>query len=254
MKNVYKPRGLTPLQVIEKVREQFPSLATEKMGYAGRLDPMAEGVLIILVGEECKTRKEYERLPKEYQFTVLFGIETDTYDTLGIIQDYKKPTIELSALKGQLETYAKKHIGRHIQEYPPFSSPEVKGKPLYKWAREGRIHEIEIPKKEIEIYSFNLNEVQEMNKVLLIDLVTHYISKVTGVFRQEEILEKWIAFFKEQEVESFLCATFTISCSSGTYMRSIAHALGKEFGWGAIAIQIKRTKVGEYTETNSLKL
>ena len=82
---INKPISLTPLQAIRRLQSLHPELEGEKIGYAGRLDPMAEGLLLLLVSDENKKRKEYERLPKTYEFEVLLGIETDSYDVLGII-------------------------------------------------------------------------------------------------------------------------------------------------------------------------
>jgi tRNA pseudouridine55 synthase len=63
---VNKPIGLTPLQAVTQFRKKFPLYASEKIGYAGRLDPMAEGLLLLLVGDNNKTKEQYEQLDKEY--------------------------------------------------------------------------------------------------------------------------------------------------------------------------------------------
>ena len=85
MKLIYKPIGQTPLEAIELLRKSDPSLADVRMAYAGRLDPMADGLLVVLVGDECKNRTKYELLDKTYNFTMLLGLSTDTYDILGRI-------------------------------------------------------------------------------------------------------------------------------------------------------------------------
>ena len=58
--NLYKPQGVTPLELIDRFRQKHPEYKDEKLGYAGRLDPMAEGILLVLVGDENKKRKTYE--------------------------------------------------------------------------------------------------------------------------------------------------------------------------------------------------
>ncbi|MDX1535908.1 MAG: hypothetical protein R3346_04075, partial [Candidatus Spechtbacterales bacterium] len=76
--NIYKPLGFTPLQAIEQYREINPEYSNVKMGYAGRLDPLAEGVLIVPTGETLKKQKEYMDLDKKYTAKILFGFSTDT--------------------------------------------------------------------------------------------------------------------------------------------------------------------------------
>lgn len=117
------------------------------LGYAGRLDPMAEGVLVVLVGDENKRREAYLSLNKEYIVEILFGFETDSYDMLGLAP---------SSLAGQekntdvLKSYLGSFVDVHDQEYPPYSSKTVVGKPLFVWAREGNIGTIKIPRKKLK--------------------------------------------------------------------------------------------------------
>src|SRR6185436_12995765 len=82
---LHKPLGLSPLEVIKLFKQQNFEYASATISYAGRLDPMADGLLLLLVNEENTQRKLYEALPKTYEFTVLLGVETDTYDILGKI-------------------------------------------------------------------------------------------------------------------------------------------------------------------------
>ena len=78
-----KKEGETPLEALDRFRMANPKYKDEKMTYAGRLDPMASGVLLVLVGEEIKQKDKYLALNKEYEFEILFGFATDTYDILG---------------------------------------------------------------------------------------------------------------------------------------------------------------------------
>ena len=82
----YKNLGETPLACLEKMRLEHGIGAEIPMTYAGRLDPMAEGVMILLVGEECKNKEQYLGLDKTYGFEVLVGFQTDTYDLLGLVK------------------------------------------------------------------------------------------------------------------------------------------------------------------------
>jgi tRNA pseudouridine55 synthase len=273
---IYKPVGLTPYQSVLQFKKQFPEYADMKISYAGRLDPMAEGLLLLLVGEENKKRNEYEKLQKTYEFTILLGIETDTYDMLGIIKKSKnKARISKQALSAsdfdsprsssgeagiRISNLLSSFIGKRVQSYPPYSSKAVKGKPLYWWARENRLEEIEIPTKEIDIYDLQLISSEEI-KISRLDRdpewqrpsgqdltfrIQENINKVSGNFRQIEILHSWENFFKQTTVKSFTLLRCFATCSSGTYVRGIAHEIGQKIGCGAIALSIKRTNVGEY--------
>jgi tRNA U55 pseudouridine synthase TruB len=126
------------------------------VAYAGRLDPMAHGVLILLVGNENKMRDKYEKLDKEYKFQCILGVGTDTYDILGIQINEREPIFfiftqnitlinitllgqidrstvnfsPLNELSPRLQTLVSQFVGSFEQSYPPFSSVRVKGKPV----------------------------------------------------------------------------------------------------------------------------
>ena len=80
---LYKPKGFTPLELVKKYKKD--NNIKGKVCFAGRLDPMAHGKMILLVKEECKLMNSYCNLNKTYEFIVLFGVKTDTYDLLGKI-------------------------------------------------------------------------------------------------------------------------------------------------------------------------
>lgn len=245
MRNIlilYKQLGQTPLQATQEFTKVNPEYKNKKLAYAGRLDPMAEGLLLILVGEECKNRKKYERLSKVYEFEVLFGVTTDTYDILGIVEGYKVHKVS----KVEINKLIPSLMGRHKQPYPPFSSARVNGKPLFYWARERKLAHIEIPSKPIEVYSLTFQNMYQLKSFKLQSIIKDRISKVTGNFRQEEILDAWNKFFKQHPNQTFQIGKFTIECSSGTYVRSIAHSLGGKLTCGAITFSIKRTGIGKY--------
>lgn len=247
-----KPRGLSPLQAIEKLRKQYSQYATEKLGYAGRLDPMAEGLLVILCAEENMKRKTYENLPKTYEFSVLFGVSTDTYDILGKISSSQKVANE--RLKQKVQILLPTYIGKQRQPYPPYSSKPVNGKPLFYWARENKLHTIRIPSKVIEIYDLVFLSVTTIPATILAKTIRNRISLVSGKFRQEEILQKWQEFFIQNKQQSFPVMTFRVTCSSGTYVRSLAVQLGKELAVPSLAYSIKRTHVGELSLTDAITL
>lgn len=259
--NVYKPKGMTPLQTITLLREKFPEYENETIGFAGRLDPLAHGVLLLMVGEETTKEKDtYLNLPKEYEFETVFGVSTDTYDALGIVTNkpMKQSNNDLQSFKTQIEEFIKKKLGKQIQQYPPYSSKTVNGKPLYLWAREDKLSEIEIPKREIEIYHFKLIETNTITAKQLKNEIWKQIDSVSGDFRQEEIKNSWNTFFtansEPKTVNHFITARFRIACSSGTYVRSLVNELGEYLGTGAIAREILRTRTGSYILTESRNL
>lgn len=262
--NIYKPQGLTPLQTIDLVRKQFPQFESETIGFAGRLDPLAHGVLLLMIGEETtKERETYLNLPKEYEFEAVFGVTTDTYDVLGIVSpkvtSHKviKQRIEDFRLD-DVKTFINKKLGKQTQSYPPYSSKPIHGKPLYQWAREGRLSEINIPTREIEIYDFTILETTTITAEKLKEKIFRQIDSVGGDFRQTEIKTAWNNFFsmndEQKTPNQFLTAKFKISCSSGTYIRSLVNELGQTLDTGAITLDILRTKVGEYSIDDSLTL
>jgi tRNA pseudouridine55 synthase len=246
---VNKPRGLTPLQTIQLFKQKFPNYQNEKMSYAGRLDPMASGLLILLVGDQNKKRNEFESLQKTYEFELLLGITTDTYDALGLITAVSPP--QPNTLK-QCAQLLPLFIGSYEQAYPPFSSMHVLGKPLYYWAREGKLHDIKIPTKTVTIKSL---EIISMSLIKSPDLVTNEVNaikQVSGDFRQAEIIKMWRTLVKKNQ--SFPLTTCRTTVSSGTYIRSIAHEISKRLGIGGIAYSINRTQVGKYLLEDALEL
>lgn len=238
---LYKKLGETPLECLNRFRLASPEYNDIPMTYAGRLDPMAEGLLIVLVGDEAKNRDFYTDLSKEYEFEVLFGFQTDTYDTLGLVGEYFENSVSEELVKKSLGEF----VGNHTQKYPPYSSKTVLGTPLFTWAREGKLGEIEIPTREISIFSLSCVESKSASKEYLLSTLKERIKSVTGDFRQEEILNHWESVLVKSPNE-YKLFKLHISCGSGTYVRSLVHELGQKFGCGAVAWSIKRVRVADY--------
>ncbi|HVV15336.1 MAG TPA: hypothetical protein VHD55_02990 [Candidatus Paceibacterota bacterium] len=248
--NLYKVLGETPLERLDRLRLQKAHYAHEVLSYAGRLDPMAEGVLLCLVGAANKRREQYMDLSKEYVLDILFGFSTDTYDVLGRVMDTGDPS---SVRKKTIEKALNEFRGHVAQEYPPFSSKTVGGKSLFEWARGNALGALVLPERSVLVYDIALEGVYKIKEPDLLAYIDSGVNKVQGDFRQEEILRLWKRNLKPAGEREFPCATVRVACSSGTYMRSIAHALGRELGVPALALHILRTKVGEYSVENSLK-
>ncbi len=248
--NLYKNLGETPRERLERLRIQKPHYEHETLSYAGRLDPMAEGVMLCLVGAANSRRDAYLELGKEYVVDILFGFATDTYDILGRVMETGDPAgIARRAVERGLNEFR----GKISQEYPPFSSKTVEGKSLFEWARNNAISSLILPSRSITIYHLTVEKMYKVSEADLRAYIETNVAKVNGDFRQEEILRLWERHLKKEGEREFPCATVRIECSSGSYMRSIAHGLGIELGVPALALHILRTKVGEYSVEKSLK-
>lgn len=237
-----KKEGETPLQALECFRAKHKEYKDLKMTYAGRLDPMASGVLVILAGEETKNKEKYLNLDKEYSFEILFGFSTDTYDILGKITKARNFIIKKEDLEKTIKKELKNFKGKIIQAYPIYSSKTVLGKQLFQYAREGEI--VEIPEREIDVKKINLIKIKRIKGDALKNKIHKRIGSVVGDFRQKEILKIWDKNINTQSYYSI--ASLNIKCGSGTYVRGIANSLGENINIPALAWSIKRTKVGRY--------
>jgi tRNA pseudouridine55 synthase len=249
-----KKRGETPLECLNRFKKDNPEYENEKMTYAGRLDPLASGLLLVLVGEECKNKEKYLEQDKEYELDVLFGFATDSYDVLGKVICHSReggnpgmkvldPVLQLDdTIKEILSAF----IGRFSQKYPAFSSKTIGGEPLFALAKSGGISEDEIPTKDVEIKNIELLNEKEISKSDLGKFIKDSVALVSGDFRQEEILELWSETLNNTKQEQFKIISIKVSCTSGTYMRSLANEIGIKIGIPALALNIKRIKVGDY--------
>lgn len=236
---LYKKLGQTPLEAIEDFRNKNLQYRDVPMTYAGRLDPMAEGLLLVLTGEECKKKEEYTALDKEYEGQILFGFQTDTGDMLGIpskVPGVKGDEEEVKKLSEEL-------VGKRLQKYPKFSSRTVEGKPLWKWSREGK--EVERPSQTIEVYEFEILECRMEKDSDILDNIRMSVGRVRGDFRQEKILSRWQEILEDSQGEALVCKLKT-KVSSGTYIRGLAEELGHKVGTVATLYKLRRTKIGDF--------
>lgn len=255
MELIYKQIGETPLEALGRLREEKPELADESLSYAGRLDPMAEGLLLVLVGEkENQNRQQYLGLDKTYEFEVLFGAATDTFDPLGLVTNHV-PTKQkcnqrtVTTFRKKLLSVLDSFLGEWEMMYPPYSSATVGGKQLWQWAREGRLDEIELPTSTVHISSLDLRELREVSTEALIEEMIADVKKVNGDFRQQEIVGRWHEVARKLP-EKLLVAPCELECSAGTYVRRLAQAVGVSLDIPSLAKRIKRTRVGEYVLTD----
>ena len=250
---LHKKRGETPLAAIEQWQLQNPSLASLPASYAGRLDPMAEGKLLVLLGDECQKKDVYTKFDKEYVIEVLLDFETDTSDALGLPAYSTKET---HPSRSEIQSILVPLIGTHTVPYPAFSSKTVHGKPLFVYALEGTLDSIEIPTHEETIYRIKHQAMRRLPSALLRELLEETLSvvprsdepsKALGAdFRQEVIRAGWRNLLTSIPEREFTILTLRVSCASGTYMRTLAARIGEALETKAIALSIKRTKIGTY--------
>jgi len=274
-----KKVGETPLSCAEDYRAQHPELEGVAMAYAGRLDPMASGKLLILLGEECKNQTAYHGLDKEYEFSILLGIESDSLDVLGRLTtastEANPASSEVSPVSSaghfgfasgrpavntgdtSLIVAAQSFIGLITQPYPRFSSKTVRGKPLHTWTMEGRLDEIEIPTKESTVYELELittetlskEEVvrQALEKVNSIPPVTELRKALGNDFRRVDVRQDWDNILNDNSLpDEYHIARFKCVASSGTYMRTLASEIAKKLDTVGLAWSIHRTKIGTF--------
>lgn len=145
---VDKPSGPTSHDIVAKIRRQF---RIPKVGHGGTLDPMATGLLVILLGKGTKISERVMNHDKTYEGIFRLGIETDSQDADGkIVAEHDPAGITTEQIAEQLRT----RLGDQMQLPPMVSAIKIKGVPLYKLARKGQT--VERPPKLIHLYRFDL--------------------------------------------------------------------------------------------------
>lgn len=201
---INKPRGKTSHDVVEAVRR---IVGFRQIGHLGTLDPLATGVLALLLGRSTRLAQFYAGRRKRYNCLFRFGFATDTYDADGTPLG---PDVAPSLTREQLEAFAAQLTGRFAQTPPPFSAKKIQGRPAHELARKNK--PVELKPVEVEVYEFALRELEGP------------------------------------------AARFVIECAAGTYIRSLAHEMGRMQGTGAHLTEITRTAVGEFTLDQTVTL
>lgn len=151
---INKPQGYTSQDVVSKVKK---ILNVKKAGHTGTLDPMATGVLPVLIGEYTKLSKYLIEHDKTYVAKLKLGLKTDTGDLEGNVieeKEFDKSILE----KSNVENVLKSFLGKQKQIPPMYSAIKINGKKLYEYAREGI--EVEVEPRDIELYKLNLLSIE----------------------------------------------------------------------------------------------
>lgn len=250
-----KDLGETPLECLEKVRISHTIGSDVPMTYAGRLDPLASGLMIILVGEECKKKDQYLGLDKTYEFEILVGFETDTYDLLGKIAASPNGKIsgprvgspDREILPSGFAAAIQSFVCTFKQKYPSFSSKTVGGKQLFQLSKDDELPD-EMPEHEVTITRLEQISTRIISKSDLQSDIERRINLVHGDFRQTEIIKLWQLAFKNSTEEEYQIIKCVLDCSSGTYVRQLVADLGTKLGIPLVTYSIERTRIGEYAE------
>jgi len=201
---VNKPKGKTSHDVVDAVRHLA---GFRQVGHLGTLDPLATGVLVLLLGRATRLVRFYSGRRKRYTAGFRFGFATDTYDSDGEAQG---PDAAPALDAATLERFAAERVGRFEQMPPAFSAKKIHGRPAYELARKKQV--VELKAVEIEVFEYRLTDIEGN------------------------------------------LARFVIECSSGTYIRSLAHEMGEKLGCGAHLAEITRTAVGEFSIEQAMEL
>lgn len=244
---VFKPLGMSTHQLAAMVGEFYGEKAT----HTGTLDPLAEGVVVVLTGDDRYKRQELASTDKEYQFEVLAGIQTDTDDLLGLIEKSgEAPTSEV--FRDMMDKALLKFIGNIDQPAHPFSAKRINGRSSFDLAKEGKA--IEAPSQMVEVKELIVVDQRTLSLAQLKESIPPKINQVSGDFRQSQILESWQTTFEilqSSNIQSFPLVTLKAVTSKRTYIRSLVRSLSKELNLPLVAYSILRTRNGHFTHKQS---
>jgi tRNA pseudouridine55 synthase len=212
-----KPLGLTSLQALDALRAADPALRDRRLGHAGRLDPMAEGLLTVLVDDE----------------------------TRDVVPDFPLDD-------GSFARACRAWEGAVAQRYPPFSQARVAGRSLLAWGAAGLAMERPVATRTIASITA-LGRRVEAGEAIVAEAVRR-AGLVRGELRQEAIAARWRAQEAALAGRSVTVVSLRVACSAGTYMRSLAHDLGAAVGAPSIAWRIRRTRAGELRVEDARRL
>lgn len=211
---VDKPEGLTSHDVVARVRR---AARTRRVGHAGTLDPFATGVLVVCIGRATRLVQFLVHLEKEYVARVRLGFATDTQDLTGErITPIQSSQLSLEEVRKVVESFA----GPQLQVPPMFSAKKVAGERLYKAARAGR----EVERKAVPITIHSIELIHSGGCALSTN---------------------------EDGTVDF---DMRVRCSSGTYIRTLAHDIGARLETGAHLSALRRTRVGQFGLENATGL
>ena len=243
---VYKPIGTTCGEIIESLKHKYEFIA-----FAGRLDPMAHGDLLILTDKLVKDINFYNGLDKTYTFKFVIGLSTDSTDVLGIFNNpHYLEKIDLDLLSKSIcnfsnHTYKQKY--HKFSSFVPSNKINGKRKPSWWWSIHQPQTVIDLPAKTKTIFNIQIDLIQYISWVELKKTIIHNISLINknNNLRQEEVLEQWDKFEWgfgsgfgpgsessagfESNPEPICEITCTATVSTGFYIRQFVQDLSDKF-------------------------
>lgn len=248
---IWQPLG-SSTHVIAKVLAEKHGVKTS---HTGTLDPMAEGVIIVLVDDERHKKYDYAYWLKTYTFEIAFGIKIDTYDGLGIVDEVDLDNSKLHDLSADnLNIKLQNFVGNYSQTIPPFSAIKIKGKPAHWYARNNKLHTITLPKRHGDIKNIQLISLKTLSIGEIVDDLVSKINFVEGDLRQTEIIKKWLEI-KGRYSDKFLpVAKINVQTTKGLYIRSFSQDIANSLGVLGFVLSLVRDKNGMYGKENSLTL
>ncbi|MFN4113092.1 MAG: tRNA pseudouridine(55) synthase TruB [Sphingomonadaceae bacterium] len=234
-----KPRGLGSTQAVSAVKRVLRQggYAKTKVGHGGTLDPLAEGVLPIALGEATKLAGRMLESDKIYQFTIRFGEQTDTLDTEGevVVRSDNRPTM------AEIEAVLPRFTGSIEQVPPAFSAILIDGQRAYDLARAGQ--KVEMKTRGVEVYrlSTSVHPVPVEGPHFSLGATPEAKDGAsTGSARTDQGAVQAI--------------TLSAHVSKGTYIRSLARDIARALGTVGHVAYLRRTKAGPFTEKRAISL
>lgn len=216
-----KPQGVTSHDMVGLCRKLYN---TRKVGHAGTLDPMATGVLVMLIGRAAKASDFLLEKIKTYEATLRFGIATGTQDVTGTVTAASL----LSPTQEALNAVLPRFHGDILQVPPMYSALKRDGQKLYDLARRGI--EIDREARPVTIHKLEVTDFREGDSLPFPDAVGTPADGIGGLAE----------------------ADLTITCSKGTYIRTLCHDIGDAMGCFGTMAALRRTKAGMFTLENAV--
>lgn len=237
----FKPYGQSSHALAKKVG----ALWGEKATHTGTLDPAAEGVLVVLTGDDRFKKAELSNFSKVYVAQILFGISTDTHDLIGLPVSFSNSV--QASIKDRVEQVLKQFTGTYHQTQPAFSAQRVDGQSAFDLAKQGM--NIPLKENEVTVESLKLTAWDTLTLEALQTYHSHSIQKIEGNFRQNDIAVSWNKLYEEarfHKIGTFQLATVTIHCSKRTYIRSLVRDISTSLQLPSVLFSLVRTENGPY--------
>jgi tRNA pseudouridine55 synthase len=230
-----KPLGLGSTQAVGAVKRALRQAGEPKtkVGHGGTLDPLATGVLPIAIGEATKLAGRMLDATKRYDFTIRFGVQTDTLDAEGVevTASDVRPTLE------EVEAILPRFTGPIEQVPPAYSALKIDGKPAYARARAGE--QVEMKMRAVTIHSLSLRHPE-------------LVSGSTPPPETAVQLEEWM--LKQVQGDSLDEITLSATVSKGTYIRSLARDIAHALATVGHVVMLRRSKAGPFTLEQAISL